>query len=131
MTYGLTACPPFANTAYPWAMSSGDALPPPEQRDKPLGEELAVYARAGGAVFINSAIWHSGGCNHSDGLRRGIYLYYGHWWLKRYEYQQDLPWQALDGASPERLRLLGMNPPSDLHIFPVDGSRILEIMKAE
>ncbi|NKB72111.1 MAG: hypothetical protein GKR89_33960 [Candidatus Latescibacteria bacterium] len=96
----------------------GTARPPAGQIQQPLDGEIAVYAHPGDAVFINSAIWHSGGCNRSSGLRRGIYLYYGYWWLKRYESDQDLPWQALQGAHQQRLHLLGLKMPDrDLHIY--------------
>jgi hypothetical protein len=96
----------------------GEDLPPRDQRFEPLPGEVAVHARAGDAVFINSAIWHSGGCNRGDGLRRGIYLYYGYWWLKRYESNMDLPWQALQNASEQRLQLLGIKMPgSDIHMY--------------
>lgn len=96
----------------------GTALPPEERRGESLEGEVAVEAAAGDAVFINSAIWHTGDRNRSAGLRRGIYLYYGYWWLKRYEHDQALPWQALEGASRQRLQLLGVAMPDrDLHIY--------------
>jgi len=92
--------------------------PPRAQRGEPLPGEVAAYADAGDAVFINGAIWHTGGRNTTDGLRRGIYLYYGYWWLKRYEADQQLPWQAFEGASETRLRLLGVKMPAgDLHMY--------------
>lgn len=96
----------------------GEDWPPAEERTKPLPGEVPVYAAAGDAVFINAAIWHTGGINTTDGLRRGIYLYYGYWWLKRYDGHQVLPWQALEGASEKRLRLLGVKMPDrDLHMY--------------
>ena len=80
-----------------------------------------VMADAGDALFINSAIWHSGSRNQTDGLRRGIYLYYGYWWMKRYEMDQTLPWQALEGATESRLQLLGLRMPDrDLHMYDPD-----------
>ena len=92
--------------------------PPKNQRTGPIEGEVRVLADAGDAVFINGAIWHSGGCNRTDGLRRGIYLYYGYWWLKRYESDQNLPWQALEHASEERLKLLGIKMAGgDLHMY--------------
>jgi hypothetical protein len=96
----------------------GEQYPPADKLNQPLTGEVAVYAAPGDAVFINSAIWHTGGRNTTDGLRRGIYLYYGYWWLKRYEAEQELPWQALQNASEERLRLLGIKMPDrDLHMY--------------
>ncbi len=96
----------------------GTERPPREKAGESLPGEVAAYAKAGDAVFINSAIWHSGSRNTGDGLRRGIYLYYGYWWLKRYNGEQELPWQALENASEQRLRLLGVKmPDNDLHIY--------------
>ncbi len=97
--------------------------PTDDNRHGPIDEEVAVFAEPGDAAFINSAVWHSGGINRGDGLRRGIYLYYGHWWLKRYDWQQNLPWQALEGADDARLQLLGLRPPGDLHIYQPDAVR--------
>ncbi len=99
----------------------GDALPPSDLRKQPLPGELAVPAAPGDAVFINAAIWHTGGRNRTDGTRRGIYLYYGYWWLKRYEMDRDLPWQALADANEQRLRLLGFQMPDrDIHMYAPD-----------
>lgn len=96
----------------------GTDKPTAAQSHDPIAEQVPVYADAGDAVFINSAIWHTGGCNHSDGLRRGIYLYYGYWWLKRYDAERALPWQALENADETRLQLLGVKMPSgDVHQY--------------
>lgn len=101
----------------------GEAVPSPEQVNQPLPGEVPVYAQPGDAVFINGAIWHTGGINKTDGIRRGIYIYYGYWWLKRYNWEnRQLPWQALENASEQRLRLLGIKMPSwDLHMYPPDS----------
>ncbi|MBE84969.1 MAG: hypothetical protein CME21_20625 [Gemmatimonadetes bacterium] len=96
----------------------GPDLPPQEKKNEPLEGEVAVHAQPGDAVFVNSAVWHTGGRNESHRLRRGIYMYYGHWWLKRYESDQTLPPECLEGASDQRLRLLGYRMPDrDLHIY--------------
>ena len=55
-----------------------EARPSKSQKSAVLEDEVAVPCPAGSAIFINSAIWHSGGRNTTDGLRRGIYLYYGY-----------------------------------------------------
>lgn len=96
----------------------GVELPPADARGEPLPGEMPVHAEPGDAVFINSAIWHTGSRNQSQGLRRGIYMYYGYWWLKRYESGFALPPECLEGATETRLRLLGYRmPDSDLHIY--------------
>jgi ectoine hydroxylase-related dioxygenase (phytanoyl-CoA dioxygenase family) len=93
----------------------GEALPPREKVGEPLEGEVALPCPAGSAIFINSAIWHTGGRNTSAGLRRSVYLYYGYWWLKRFDGMEagvhDPPWQALTGASAQRLQLLGLKLP--------------------
>ncbi len=100
----------------------GAHLPPAEKRNEPLPGEIAVYAKAGDAVFINAAIWHTGGCNRSAGPRRAMYLYYGYWWLKRYEFDRALPSQAFENASPTRLNLLGIRmPEGNLHMYTPSG----------
>ena len=89
-----------------------DYRPPQDERKhQPLDGEVAVEAKAGDAVFINSALWHTAATNRSNGPRRGVYLYYGYWWIKRYEYDRALPSEALIGASEQRLRLLGLKQP--------------------
>ena len=93
----------------------GEALPPKGRENEPLPGEVAVYAKAGDAIFINGAIWHSGARNQGDGQRRGIYLYYGYSWMRRFDGQDqgenraahDVPPQALQGAGETRRRLLG------------------------
>ena len=101
----------------------GDAVPSKEQQYQELPDEVPLYAAPGDAVFINAAIWHTGGQNQTDGLRRGIYAYYGYWWLKRYEEDRELPWQAFEGASEQRLRLLGVKMPGkDIHMYEPDAA---------
>ena len=96
----------------------GTELPPAFSVHHSLPEEVPIYADPGDAVFVNGAIWHSGSRNQSKGLRRGIYMYYGYWWLKRYESGFTLPSECLEGASEARLRLLGYQMPDrDLHVY--------------
>lgn len=100
----------------------GEQYPPPDQSNDPLPGEVACYGAAGDACFINGAIWHTGGKNKTTGLRRGIFLYYGYWWLKRYNEDTALPWQALQNASEARLKLLGVKMPDrDLHMYDPMG----------
>ena len=107
----------------------GVALPPPDRLDSPLPGEVAVFASAGDAVFINGAIWHSGARNRSDGARRAAYLYYGYWWLKRYAEHEPIPAEAQIGASRSRLELLGIEMPGrDLHMY---GQRRLEEFRGD
>lgn len=96
----------------------GEQYPPPDHIYSSLPGEVEVLAEPGDAVFINGAIWHSGGANRTQGLRRGIFLYFGWWWMKRYEHETDLPWQAKANASEQRLQLLGLKMPDrDVHQY--------------
>ena len=96
----------------------GTDYPPTESRHEPLPGEVAAYAAAGDAIFINGAIWHTGGSNQTEGLRRGIFLYFGYWWMKRYESETEFPWQAKQNASEQRLQLLGIKMPDrDIHQY--------------
>ncbi len=100
----------------------GETIPTGEVIKQPLTGEVAAYMEPGDAVFINGAIWHTGGSNHTDGVRRGIYLYYGYWWLKRYGGEKALPWQAFEQASEQRLQLLGVKMPDrDIHMYTPDA----------
>jgi hypothetical protein len=86
---------------------------------QPDPREVRVSARAGDLLLNWSTLVHSSTPKRSEGNRRLVLLYFGYWWLKRYEYDSALPWQALVGASEERLRLLGVKLPGrDLHVDP-------------
>lgn len=101
----------------------GEAHPPPDRTHEHLPGEVEVTAAAGDVVFINGAVWHSGGANRSGRLRRGIFLYFGHWWMKRYEAETELPWQIFENASSLRLQLLGIRMPDrDLHMYNPQAS---------
>jgi hypothetical protein len=99
----------------------GEELPPRDKLKQPLANELVPHLAPGDAIFINGAIWHTGGRNNTDGLRHGIYMYYGYWWLKTYQPDMQLPWQAFEHASEQRLRLLGVKTPgSDIDMYAPD-----------
>jgi ectoine hydroxylase-related dioxygenase (phytanoyl-CoA dioxygenase family) len=99
-------------------------LPQGDAKTRPHDGEVAVYAQAGDMAIINAAVLHSGAINRSkDRERRNLYMYYGHWWLKRYDTQQQLPWQCLANASDQRLQLLGIKSPGDPHIYEPDALR--------
>ena len=96
----------------------GEEHPPLDRIHHSLPGEVEVTAEAGDVVFINGSIWHSGGVNRTDGLRRGIFLYFGYWWMKRYEAETELPWQVSANASSLRLQLLGIKMPDrDIHQY--------------
>ena len=85
----------------------------------PHPHEVTVPVQAGDMLLNWSTLVHSGTPKTSGGNRRLILLYFGYWWLKRYEHDHPLPWQALVDAPEERLALLGARMPGrDLHVDP-------------
>lgn len=91
----------------------GHACPPKDKVHEALPGQVRCHVKAGDVVFINSAVWHSGGRNRSaTGERRVIYLYCGYWWLKRDVQHSQIPDSALRGASDTRLKLLGLLKPT-------------------
>lgn len=113
----------------------GTAVVPGSHRERdvvtadgePDPKEVTVPVLAGDLLLNWSTLMHSSTPRQSEGDRRLVLLYFGHWWLKRYEYDCALPWQALAGATEERLRLLGVKLPGrDLHVDPsIAGHRWL------
>lgn len=105
----------------------GKEVPPAEKIHEPLPGQVKAYAGAGDAVLINSAIWHSGGRNQTDGERRAIYAYFGYWWLKRDNQHAEIPPRALENASEARLRLLGLQAPGPggMWMYDPDAGRVL------
>jgi hypothetical protein len=98
----------------------------PSGRLDPRPDEVALPAEPGDVLVNDAALWHSRGRNRSPSPRRLVILYFGYWWLKRYEWDRALPWQAFAGASPRRLQLLGLKMPGrDLHLYELapDGPR--------
>lgn len=86
---------------------------------EPVPGEVLVPVRAGDGLLNWSTLIHSGTPRDSAGPRRLVLLYFGYWWLKRYEHDSPLPWQAYENASQDRLRLLGaLMPGRDLHCDP-------------
>lgn len=100
-------------------------LPEGEALKQPREDEVAIHAKAGDMAVINSAILHSGGLNKSKTChRRNIYMYFGYWWMKRYENNQLLPWECLKDSTETRLELLGVKQYSgDMHIYKPDALR--------
>lgn len=96
----------------------GEAVPALDEITTPLQGEVALSVKAGSAIFLNGALWHTGSRNESDHLRRGLYIYFGYWWLKPYFHDRPIPWEALDGASPQLMQILGVKQPDwDLHRY--------------
>lgn len=99
----------------------GEELPDGAEKSQERPDEVTISAGPGDVVFINAATWYSNGVNRGPELRRGIALCYGYWWLKRFESDCALPWQAFENASEQRLQLLGVRmPSSNLYRYPLE-----------
>jgi ectoine hydroxylase-related dioxygenase (phytanoyl-CoA dioxygenase family) len=59
----------------------------------PQDGELKVSCSAGSAVVFSSNLWHTSTRHVSGGPRRGLFAYFGHYWIKRMDefYEQPLP----------------------------------------
>ncbi|CAE6851395.1 phytanoyl-CoA dioxygenase family protein [Paraburkholderia domus] len=96
---------------------------PPAERFEPRSDEVPLPAKAGDILLNDATLWHSRSRNKTLSPRRLVLLYFGYWWLKRYEHDSPLPRQALESASARRLQLLGVRMPGrDLHLYELgDG----------
>jgi hypothetical protein len=97
----------------------------PGRRFERRDDEIALAAEPGDILLNDAALWHSRGHNRSSSRRRLVLLYFGYWWLKRYEHDAALPWHALENASARRLQLIGLRMPGrDLHLYELaEGDR--------
>jgi hypothetical protein len=85
----------------------------------PVESEVAMPVNAGDVLFNWSTLVHSGSPCTSDRSRRLVLIYFGYWWLKRYEHDHQLPWQAYVDAGEDWLALVGLRMPGrDLHVDP-------------
>lgn len=86
---------------------------PPEERRQELPGEVVVTCRAGTMVAFSDFLWHRTADNTTDQPRRGIFIYYGHYWQKPCTYPgSPLPLhrmrQYIDGKGPRRAQLMGL-----------------------
>jgi hypothetical protein len=86
---------------------------PPEERYAPLPGEVLVECKAGTMVAFSDFLWHRTGENTTDYPRRGIFIYYGHFWQKPCCWKENpMPFHRMrhyiDGRDPKRAQLLGL-----------------------
>jgi ectoine hydroxylase-related dioxygenase (phytanoyl-CoA dioxygenase family) len=58
-------------------------LPTDDEETAERDDEVEVPVSAGTGVMFDAQIWHTGSANHSERPRRGIFTYFGHYWMKR------------------------------------------------
>ncbi len=89
-----------------------------EHSTDPHPDEVEVALRAGDVLLFNSHLVHSRGRNLSRAPRRAVAMMWGYWFVKPVDMHLPLCPGALEGASEDRLRLLGVEPPTvDLYLF--------------
>ena len=55
---------------------------PPEEPDTLPPGGIIAEASAGSVLLWDSALWHTGGINHSDSPRYSLVFYFQRWWIK-------------------------------------------------
>jgi ectoine hydroxylase-related dioxygenase (phytanoyl-CoA dioxygenase family) len=84
----------------------------PDQLDNELPGEVKVICPAGTMVVFSDQLWHRTGTNETDRQRRGIFTYYGPFWMKQCCYE-TLPeplhrmHQYIEGKDARRKQLMG------------------------
>jgi len=83
-------------------------VPPAEPDELPSGWILAE-APAGSVVMWDSALWHSGGVNHSDRPRYSLIFYFQRWWIKAFNdsYRYVGP-KVRDAMTEEERKIWGL-----------------------
>jgi hypothetical protein len=85
---------------------------PPEMHNSVLPGEVLVEVPAGTMVVFQDTLWHRTGDNTTDRQRRGVFTYYGHYWMKQCHFPgESRPFSAMtefiQGKGERRARLMG------------------------
>jgi ectoine hydroxylase-related dioxygenase (phytanoyl-CoA dioxygenase family) len=71
-------------------------------------DEVLATAPAGTLLLFNTLNWHGGGPNRTDRIRRAFHVHYCRSWIKpQRDHPRSMDAEALAGASPLLIRLLG------------------------
>lgn len=94
-----------------WGRGPSDGEESAERADA-----VSVPVQAGTGVMFDAQIWHTGAANRSERPRRGVFTYFGHYWMKRMDEfaRSPLPSWITD-SDDELLRQLfglGLRPAS-------------------
>jgi hypothetical protein len=78
-----------------------------------LDSEVKVLCPPGTVVVFDDCLWHRTGNNTTEKARRGIFTYYGHFWIKPTSYQERPETFASmrrlwEGKGDKRRQLLGI-----------------------
>lgn len=88
------------------------------ERDRVYPDEVLAVAPAGTILLFNTMTWHGGGFNRTDRLRHGFHVHYCRSWVKpQRDHPRSMDDEALAGATPLLIRLLGYN--SQMEFEPV------------
>jgi ectoine hydroxylase-related dioxygenase (phytanoyl-CoA dioxygenase family) len=85
--------------------SHGDYTGEPTDADA-----ISVSMPAGAAIMYVGSLWHGGGANRTDQVRRGVVMHYAASWLRPAEnHCLAVPRDVVRGLSPRLQELLGYN----------------------
>ena len=90
---------------------------PEDERLALRDDEILVTCPAGTLVVFDDCTWHRTGRNVTERPRRGIFTYYGRFWIKPTSYRErPRPFAEMrhlwEGRGPARRRLLGIEHPA-------------------
>lgn len=85
---------------------------PPDQHFSHLPGEVLVECAAGTMVVFQDTLWHRTGDNTTSRQRRGIFTYYGHYWMKQCHFPGErrsftAMTEFIEGKGEKRARLMG------------------------
>jgi len=88
------------------------------ERDRDYADEVLAVHPAGSVLMFNTAVWHGGGPNRTDRIRRAFHVHYCRSWVRpQRDHMRSMDADSLRGATRTFLRLLGYN--SQLEFEPV------------
>lgn len=88
-------------------------------------DEVLATGPAGTILAFDTMTWHGGGPNRTDRIRRGIHVHYCRSWVRpQRDHPRSMDDEALAGASPLLLRLLGYHSQPEFEAAPNDYRRV-------
>ena len=108
-------------------------VPPEEPETLPPGE-IILEAPAGSVAMWDSALWHTGGINHSDSPRYALISYMQRWWIKGFNdaYHLASP-EARAAMTDEERKVWGLDVayPPNTHLRGMDQEQLAALAPEE
>ena len=107
---------------------------PPEEPDELPSGWIIAEAPVGSVVMWDSALWHSGGINHSDRPRYSLIFYFQRWWIKGFNdsYRYVSP-EVRSAMTEEERRMWGLEAgiPPNTHFRGMTDEQIAALTPEE